>query len=78
VNYKHKEAGMDSSAFNLTDKQEDIKARAKAFGEKWASFAKEMDVNNSAPIEKMLKDSGEVPMVTFTSRTVRFPKKIYW
>lgn len=48
---------MDASAFQLTDKQEDIKARAKAFGEKWAPFAKDMDVNNNAPIEEMLNDS---------------------
>ncbi|MEW6442857.1 MAG: acyl-CoA dehydrogenase family protein [bacterium] len=48
---------MDTSAFRLTEEQEDIRVRAREFGEKWSPLAKDIDVSNRAPMKEMLQDS---------------------
>lgn len=57
---------MDKTAFQLNEKQKELKERAKAFGEKWAPFAKDMDVSNKAPFKEMLKDSVDMGLAGLT------------
>ena len=48
---------MDSSAFTLTETQQEIIDAAKIFGEKWAPLATEIDREDTAPIKEMIADT---------------------
>ncbi|CAM3611175.1 acyl-CoA dehydrogenase family protein [Smaragdicoccus niigatensis] len=60
---------MDSSAFDLTPVQQDIRARARLFGEKWAPRAAEIDRADSAPIAEMVQHSVELGLAGLTIPT---------
>ncbi|OYO26344.1 Butyryl-CoA dehydrogenase [Janthinobacterium sp. PC23-8] len=60
---------MDATAFDLTQQQQEIKERAKAFGDKWAPFAKEIDRNDAAPLKEMVQDSVEMGLAGLTIPT---------
>jgi len=57
---------MDSTAFELTEKQLDIIRRGKAFGEKWAPSATEIDVTNNGPLKEMLQDTIDMGLAGLT------------
>lgn len=57
---------MDSTAFTLTDQQNQIVSSAQEFGEKWAPLATEIDRNDSAPVEEMIRDTVELGLSGLT------------
>jgi len=57
---------MDKTAFDLSPKQREIKEKARAFGEKWAPLAAEIDVSDKAPREEMIKDHIEMGLAGIT------------
>lgn len=60
---------MDSSAFELSKVQQDIQAKARAFGEKWAPFAQQIDQSDKAPLQEMVKDSYNMGLAGLTIPT---------
>lgn len=60
---------MDASAFELTATQQDLVARARMFGEKWAPHAAEIDRSDSAPIAEMVADTVQLGLSGITIPT---------
>jgi alkylation response protein AidB-like acyl-CoA dehydrogenase len=57
---------MDSTAFALSPTQEQIKAKARAFGEKWAPLAHQIDRDDKAPIAEMVAHTVELGIAGLT------------
>jgi alkylation response protein AidB-like acyl-CoA dehydrogenase len=57
---------MDSAAFALTPAQQDIKDKARAFGERWAPLAATIDKHDHAPTAEMVRDTVESGLAGLT------------
>jgi alkylation response protein AidB-like acyl-CoA dehydrogenase len=57
---------MDLRAFELSPVQAEIQDHARAFGERWAPHATNMDRNDEAPIQDMVRDTVEHDLAGLT------------
>lgn len=57
---------MDASTFALTAAQEEIRARAREFGAKWAPLAMAIDRDDEAPMAEMIRHSVELGLAGLT------------
>jgi len=57
---------MDSAAFNLSPSQEEIKAKAREFGERWATHATTIDRTDNAPIKEMVQQTVDLGLAGLT------------
>lgn len=57
---------MDASAFELSQVQQEIRDRARAFGEKWAPHATAIDRDDNAPMAEMVLDSVQMGLAGIT------------
>ncbi|MFI7669634.1 acyl-CoA dehydrogenase family protein [Nocardia sp. NPDC049526] len=60
---------MDTTAFDLSPTQADIQDRARAFGEKWAQLATQIDRDDAAPIADMVRDTVDMGLAGITIPT---------
>src|SRR5947209_1483754 len=57
---------MDSTAFALSPTQSEIVDAARKFGEKWAPLAADIDRNDTAPVDEMIRDTVDLGLSGLT------------
>jgi alkylation response protein AidB-like acyl-CoA dehydrogenase len=60
---------MDATAFELSPQQREIVERGRAFGEKWARHATDIDRDDAAPLSEMVRDSVDMGVAGITIPT---------
>jgi alkylation response protein AidB-like acyl-CoA dehydrogenase len=60
---------MDATAFELSAQQREIDERGRAFGEKWAPHAIDIDRDDVAPLAEMVRDSVDMGVAGITIPT---------